>query len=377
MPGLGYEMSVRLTDLVKYFDLHSLPNFTILSALIPSFEVTMSAVKQVFALGFPWQTLDPFLFCVYHKDDFPAGNGHSGPAVSLAGRNIGQDFNMIDGWNMYHGDTVPGFPAHPHRGFETITVVNEGLVDHADSLGAAGRYGGGDTQWMTAGKGVQHSEMFPLTKTDEPNPMVLFQIWLNLPAKNKMVEPHFGMLWSEDIPMVEVNDAQGRLTTLKAVAGVFQGHIPPAPPPQSWAADAGNDVAVWNIKMSAQGTFELPAAAAGLNRVLYFYRGDQASVDGQILTPKQGAQLQSDVAVTLTAGSEACEFLVLQGRPIGEPVVQHGPFVMNTDQEIHQAFADYRRTQFGGWPWADSDQVHKDTKGRFAKHADGRIERKP
>jgi redox-sensitive bicupin YhaK (pirin superfamily) len=256
-------------------------------------------------------------------------------------------------------------------------VVNEGLIDHADSLGAAGRYGGGDTQWMTAGKGVQHSEMFPLTQTDAPNPMVMFQIWLNLPAKNKMVEPHFGMLWSEDIPMVEVSDSEGRLTTLKAVAGVFQGHTPPAPPPQSWAADPVNEVAVWNIKMAANGTFELPAAVAGLNRVLYFYQGDHATVDGQRLTPKQGAQLQSDLAVTLEAGAEGCEFLVLQGRPIGEPVAQHGPFVMNTDQEIRQAFADYRRDQFGGWPWADSDQVHKDVKGRFAKHADGRMEYKP
>jgi len=158
---------------------------------------------------------------------------------------------------------------------------------------------------------------------------------------------------------------------------VFQGHTPPAPPPQSWAADPVNEVAVWNIKMEANGTFELPAAAVGLNRVLYFYKGDHASVDGQRLTPKQGAQLQSDLAVTLVAGAQGCEFLVLQGRPIGEPVVQHGPFVMNTDQEIRQAFADYRRDQFGGWPWADSDQVHKDVKGRFAKHADGRMEYKP
>ena len=145
-----------------------------------------SAVKNIKALGFQWETSDPFLFCVHHEDKYPRGNSVCGPNSSLEGRHIGQDFILKDGWRMYHGDTVPGFPGHPHRGFETITVVKEGMVDHADSLGAAGRYGNGDVQWMTAGKGVQHSEMFPLLSQDKENPMELFQIWLNLPKKSKM-----------------------------------------------------------------------------------------------------------------------------------------------------------------------------------------------
>ena len=101
---------------------------------------------------------------------------------------------------MYHGSTVPGFPVHPHRGFETVTFVRQGLIDHADSLGAAARFGRGDVQWLTAGKGIVHAEMFPLLDRDGPNTAELFQIWLNLPAADKMVEPHFTMLWDQRHP---------------------------------------------------------------------------------------------------------------------------------------------------------------------------------
>ena len=92
-------------------------------------------ILDIQPLGFQWQTWDPFLFCAYHHDKFPRGNGSFGPATSLAGRHIGMDFEIRDGFRMYHGEAVPGFPAHPHRGFETITIVQQGLVDHADSLG--------------------------------------------------------------------------------------------------------------------------------------------------------------------------------------------------------------------------------------------------
>lgn len=128
-------------------------------------------VLDIKPMGFAWETLDPFLFCVHHEDKFPKGNDEMGPAVSLQGRQLGDDFIIKDGFRMYHGKKVPGFPGHPHRGFETVTIVRQGIVDHADSLGASGRYGEGDVQWMTAGGGVQHSEMFPLLKKDEENPM--------------------------------------------------------------------------------------------------------------------------------------------------------------------------------------------------------------
>jgi len=172
--------------------------------------MSQGPVISVKPLGFPWETVDPFLFCAYHDDKYPAGNGALAPAASLAGRDIGQDFSRKDGWSMYHGDTVPGFPAHPHRGFETVTVVRKGLIDHSDSLGAAARFGQGDAQWLTAGAGVVHSEMFPLLDKEQPNPLELFQIWLNLPARSKMVPAHFTMFWGQDIPRLVARDDAGR-----------------------------------------------------------------------------------------------------------------------------------------------------------------------
>ena len=133
-------------------------------------------ITNIKKLGFTWETMDPFLFCVHHLDNYPKGNDQLGPDVSLSGRNLGQDFTTKDGFRMYHGETVPGFPAHPHRGFETVTVVLKGLIDHSDSHGAAGRYGNGDVQWMTAGSGLQHAEMFPLLNQNGDNPLELFQI---------------------------------------------------------------------------------------------------------------------------------------------------------------------------------------------------------
>src|SRR5210317_1101760 len=150
-------------------------------------------VLNLFPLGFPWNTEDPFLFCVHRLDRYPRGNEQMGPDASLNGRPLGNDFELKDGWRMYHGTTIPGFPSHPHRGFETITIVTKGYCDHSDSLGASARFGQGDVQWMTAGRGVQHSEMFPLLNREAHNTLELFQIWLNLPKAKKMADPHFKM----------------------------------------------------------------------------------------------------------------------------------------------------------------------------------------
>jgi redox-sensitive bicupin YhaK (pirin superfamily) len=279
---------------------------------------------------------------------------------------------------MYHGETVPGFPSHPHRGFETVTIVRKGLIDHSDSLGATARFGGGDVQWLTAGRGIVHSEMFPLLKRDEANPLELFQIWLNLPAKSKMVAPHFTMLWSENIPQQRFTDTEGRTTDVSCIAGrLADVGAPLAPPPDSWASQAEGDVAIWTLKMAPGSRWTLPAATgAGTRRQLYFFKGTQVTVDGQRIEGHSAIELRASAAVELINGSETSEFLVLQGRPIGEPVAQYGPFVMNTRAEIEQAFADYQRTQFGGWPWDDNAPVHGREPTRFARHADGQVEQR-
>jgi quercetin 2,3-dioxygenase len=324
-----------------------------------------NVVLESVGLGFQWPTIDPFLFCVHHLDHYPAGNGTYGPQASLAGRNIGMDFEGHDGWRMYHGDSVPGFPAHPHRGFETITYVRSGLIDHSDSLGAVARFGDGDTQWLTAGAGIQHAEMFPLVHTDRPNHCEFFQIWVNLPAARKMAPPSFMMRWHDQQPLF--TDGM----TARVVAGSLGGQTAPVAPPDSWAADPDNEFAIFELRGQPGTAIELPAASVGVERMLYVFEGD-GLVASEPLRPSSANRLRSTVRTQIIAGTDGIAALVLQSRPIAEPVAQQGPFVMNTRAELAQAFQDYRNTQFGGWPWDRPDPVHADS-GRFARHPDGRV----
>ena len=192
--------------------------------------------------------------------------------------------------------------------------------------------------------------MFPLLSAHDDNPVELFQIWLNLSAVDKMVEPHFTMFWAEDIPSFRHLDAAGRGTTVTVIAGTHevdgQVLVPPSPPPASWASRREADLAIWHIG------------------------GDQCATN-------TGAVVDRGAVLEVVAGAEGAEVLMMQARPIGEPVAQYGPFVMNTREEIEQAFDDYRRTGFGGWPWDRPDPVHGADPARFARHADGRLERPP
>ena len=320
-------------------------------------------------LGQQWPTLDPFLFCAHHDDKYPRGDGALGPASDLAGRTIGSDFSGRGGWSMYHGDRVPGFPAHPHRGFETVTIARRGFIDHADSMGAHARFGQGDVQWMTAGEGVVHSEMFPLLDEENSNHTELFQIWLNLPAAQRRAEAHFTMFWSEQVPELTTDGAR-----VSVVAGSLGTLTAPPPPPSSWASNPQGEVVILTLRLEPGSSWSIPPASADAGRTLYFFAGDSVQVADEPVGPRSGVQLlpQAEIRVA-NDGSEVAELLLLQGKPIGEPVVHHGPFVMSTQAEIHETMQDYRETGFGGWPWPSSAPVHGSS-GRFAVHADGRRE---
>jgi redox-sensitive bicupin YhaK (pirin superfamily) len=249
--------------------------------------------------------------------------------------------------------------------------VREGLIDHADSLGAAARFGGGDVQWLTAGQGIQHSEMFPLLHRDQPNPLELFQIWLNLPAARKMVAPHFTMFWNEKIPRLVHTDAAGHTTTVTVVAGALPGAgAPLPPPPESWAAQHDADVAIWTLRLEPGARWTLPAAQGSkTRRMLYWFVGQQLRLAGEDLRTHEALEVLANQGWELeNTGADAIELMLLQGRPIGESVAQYGPFVMNTQQEIMQTMMDYRSTQFGGWPWDSQDPVHGPELRRFARH---------
>jgi quercetin 2,3-dioxygenase len=333
-------------------------------------------VLQQVTLDRVWQTLDPFLFCVHHDDDYPEGDDELGPCAPLVGRDLGMDFSGRDGWSMYHGSLVPGFPQHPHRGFETISFMRKGFMDHSDSLGAAARFGRGDVQWMTAGSGIVHAEMFPLLDRAAHNETELFQIWINLPSGDKLVDPHFAMLWAHEIPRHTFLDAAGRATEVTVVAGeLMAGHRAPAPPPASWASRPDTDVGIYHAAIPAEGAWTLgPAAHPETMRTLYVFRGGSVRIGATEVAGGRAAVVRPDVPITLFDTGDGAEVLVLQGRPIGEPVAQYGPFVMNTKAEIQKAYHDYAETGFGGWPWAAADPNHGPELRRFARHADGRTE---
>ena len=338
-------------------------------------------IIEAFRLGPQWKTYDPFLFCAHHDDAYPAGDERMAPVEPLTGRNLGMDFDPNQAWRMYHGSVVPGFPAHPHRGFETVTIARHGFIDHSDSLGAAARFGDGDVQWVTAGAGIVHSEMFPLVYSDRGNRTELFQIWLNLPAAGKMAAPHFKMIWRDQVERHRATDADGRSTELVTITGdplrpedtPASGTLP-APPPDSWAATPDNRVRLSTLRMEPGARYTLPPADPSVTRAIYYFVGDGMTIAGFDIPGRVGARLEPGAAVELVNGDSVAELLLMEGRPINEPVAQQGPFVMNTPGEIRQAMMDYQRTRFGGWPWPSDAPAHPRERGRFADYGDGRVE---
>lgn len=344
------------------------------SSSIPSESGSSSSnvILKTQPLSFPLPALDPWLFCVYHKDDYPAGN----EKMEAPRKGNGADFNPSAPYRMYHGDRIPGFPQHPHRGFETVTATLTGIIDHGDSVGNAARYGNGDLQWLTAGKGIVHAEMFPLLNTDAHNPLKFFQIWLNLPAKDKMVDPHFKMHWGQQIPRFRTKDGLGIVTLWAGeVSEPFAVKALP-PPKNSYGSDPASELGLMHLHLRPGASYNLPVAKnPKCNRALYITEGSQLVINGKIISEKSMITVDATKPTTVSVPEDApedTEVLFLQGTPIGEPVAKYGPFVMNTEQEIQQAFIDYRRTKFGGWPWPRDDTVWPKESPRFAQQDDVR-----
>jgi hypothetical protein len=186
------------------------------------------------------------------------------------------------------------------------------------------------------------------------------------------------MTWAETVPVRTFPDEQGRSSVVTVYAGALGEIQGPPPAPQSWAARPEHDVTIAEVKVPPHGRYTLPEAASGeAVRTLYLFAGGPAVIAGNPYSPKVGLRLAPQVPVSIEAGPAGAELLLLQGKPIREPVAQHGPFVMNNRAQILQAFEDYQRTRFGGWPWPKDDPVHPRDSGRFARHADGKLEHPP
>ncbi len=228
-----------------------------------------------------------------------------------------------------------GVGEHPHRGFETVTIVYQGEVEHRDSTGAGGRIGPGDVQWMTAASGILHEEFHSDAFTRAGGTLEMVQLWVNLPAKDKMSAPRYQTLLDARIPQAELPDGAG---TLRVIAGEYAGHRGPA--------QTFTPIEVWDIRVAAgkRTTFELPEGHAAALVVL---RGAVLVNDGPVAREAQLVTLARDGrAVTLEANAQA-HVLLLAGEPIAEPIAGYGPFVMNTPAEIERAIADFNGGNFG------------------------------
>lgn len=322
------------------------------------------SIYDIQPIEFRLDLKDPFLFTAHHIDYFPAGNEHLGPTTPPTAEKP---------YRMYYGEVVPGFPEHPHTGFETITLVESGYVDHFDSLGNSGRYAAGDVQWLSTGNGVEHCEMFPLIHQDQENPFELFQIWFNSSPDEKKEDADYKMMWREQIPHVTGHDAQGNGYDIRVVSGQFNQTSAIARPPHSWAAAAENKVNIYMIHLDPNAELVIPATSSTSTRFAYFYQGPELKIEDQSIEHKHLVELKPDTDIHLKNSDSVARILWLEGEPIGAPVAMRGPFVLNTTDELNVAFARYRKTHFGEWPWPSPAPVLPREQERFASFNKGSV----
>ncbi|AHE98668.1 pirin family protein [Thioalkalivibrio paradoxus] len=237
------------------------------------------------------------------------------------------------------GNRPRGVGEHPHRGFETVTIVYQGEVEHLDSTGGGGRIGPGDVQWMTAASGILHQEFHSEAFTRRGGTLEMVQLWVNLPAADKMSAPAYQPVLDRDIPAIDLPDGAG---TVRVIAGRFGEHRGPA--------RTHTPMDVWDLRLAAGGPPVRLALADGWTSMLVVLHGN-VRINGQ--QEAGNAQLvlldRAGDGVELQAESDST-VLVLHGEPIDEPVVGHGPFVMNTPEEIREAVRDFNSGRFGRLP---------------------------
>ena len=268
-------------------------------------------------------------------DGFPVHGmfGYSGPGVPAR-----SPFLMLD----YAAPTVfepttqrRGVGQHPHRGFETVTIVYDGEVEHRDSTGKGGVIGRGDVQWMTAGQGILHEEFHSTGYAKRGGPFEMVQLWVNLPSKDKMAAPGYQGIVDADIPAVALPGDAGML---RVIAGEYDGHRGPA--------RTFSPINVWDVRLGAGKSVELPQPE-GWSTLLVVLAGTVMLNGDAVLREKQAATLSTaGTGVGIEANGDA-KLLLLAGEPIDEPVVGYGPFVMNSQREIMQAIADFNQGKFG------------------------------
>lgn len=318
---------------------------------------------------------DPYLIVGHHVDHYPEGDGEMGPKQHPVNWNVGNDFRSERGWNMYHGTKVPGFPAHPHKGFETITYARQGFIDHFDSDGNFGRYGNGDIQWMVSGKGFQHAEMFPLLNEDKGNDFEIVQIWLNLPKNMKLVDPSYKMHWRESLPVVPLSTTNPDHNYIKVLVGNYDGHQAPRPVSTSYAFNEEHHINIWDVKLEKDSIFKIPVFPKDVKVQVYVMSGELDAYNNTIKEQNLFVY-QSDEEVELKALKDT-EFMIFIGKEINEEVYAYGPFVMSTREEIIEAYKEYEATQFGGWPWDTSAPTIDKHEGRFSMTEKGKVRNEP
>jgi redox-sensitive bicupin YhaK (pirin superfamily) len=232
-----------------------------------------------------------------------------------------------------------GVGEHPHRGFETVTIVYAGEVEHRDSAGGGGRIGPGDVQWMTAAGGLVHEEFHSRDFTARGGLMEMAQLWVNLPARDKLAQPRYQTVVERDIPVVPLPGESGQV---RVIAGDYAGHTGPA--------RTFTPINVWDLRLTAGRSAPLDVPE-GHNAVLVPLNGT-VRVNGTDDVPASRYVVfeQTDGGITVEAQAEDAKCLLLTGVPLNEPIAGYGPFVMNTEEEIRQAFVDYREGRFGTMP---------------------------